>query len=221
MSVLEMTKKFEKKFSGKHIIKMNTKTVRELKSIAKDKGLHGYYKLKKADLVALLLEQSSEEMPTSPRRASGKERRRALPVKIISSPQEMDKFEKEEMKKSRPMIKKRLNEWYNWLVDYVPKPIKNAVSKAFSRAKNSILGLYGGAKKTLKDIVEKEAEEEQQEEEDVDLTPHEHEKVLKGAYRCFVIPGIPKTDSDSYFDQTKQHIKTLIENQLKEIGSYG
>ena len=48
-----------------------------------------------------------------------------------------------------------------WLVDYVPKSIKNAVSKAFSRAKNSILGLYGGAKKTLKDIVEKEAEEEQ------------------------------------------------------------
>ena len=52
---------------------MNTKTVRELRSIAKDKGLHGYYKLKKADLVALLLEQSSEEIPTSPPRASGKE----------------------------------------------------------------------------------------------------------------------------------------------------
>ena len=219
MSVLEMTKKFEKKFSGKHIIKMNTKTVRELKSIAKDKGLHGYYKLKKADLVALLLEQSSEEMPTSPPRASGKERRRALPVKIISSPQEMDEFEKEEMKKSRPMIKNRLNEWYNWLVDYVPKPIKNAVSKAFSRAKNSILGLYGGAKKTLKDIVEKEAEEEQQQEEDVDLTPHEHERALKGAYKSFVMSGVPKIDVDRYFDQTKPHIKTLIKNQLKEMGS--
>ena len=38
---------------------MNTKTIRELKSIAKDKGLRGFYKLKKADLLALLLEQSS------------------------------------------------------------------------------------------------------------------------------------------------------------------
>ena len=139
MSVLEITKKFEKSFSGKHIIKMNTKTVRELRSIAKDKGLHGYYKLKKADLVALLLEQSSEEMPAPPPRASGKEERRALPVKIISSPQEMDEFEKEEMKKSRPVVKNRLNEWYDWLFDYAPKPIKSAVSKAFSRAKNSIL----------------------------------------------------------------------------------
>ena len=101
-----MTKKIEKNFSGKHIIKMNPKTVRQLRSIAKDKDLHGYHKLKKADLVALLLEQSSEEMPTSPARASGKEIRRARPVKIISSPQEMNEFEKEEMKKSRPVVKK-------------------------------------------------------------------------------------------------------------------
>ena len=33
-----------------------------------------------------------------------------------------------------------------------------------------------------------------------------------------MIPGPPKTDIDSYFDQTKPHIKTLIENQLKEMG---
>ena len=83
-----------------------------------------------------------------------------------------------------------------------------------------MLGLYGGAKKTLKDIVGKEAEEEQQqeEEEDFDLTPNEHERALKGAYRHFEIAGVPKTDIDSYFDQAKPHIKTLIENQLKEMG---
>ena len=34
-----------------------------------------------------------------------------------------------------------------------------------------------------------------------------------------MIPGLPKTGIDSYFDQTKLHIKTLIENQLKEMGS--
>ena len=57
---------------------MNTKTVPELKSIAKNKGLRDFYKLKKADLLVLLLEQSSEEMPTSPSSASGKEETRAL-----------------------------------------------------------------------------------------------------------------------------------------------
>ena len=33
------------------------------------------------------------------------------------------------------------------------------------------------------------------------------------------MPGALKTDIDSYFGQTKPHMKTLIENQLKEMGS--
>ena len=162
---------------------MNTKTVRELRSIAKDKGLHGYYKLKKDELFALLLEKSAEEMPTPAPRSKGKKRRPVAPVKIIPSPQE----------------------------------IKNAANKAFSKVKNSMLELHDSAKKTLKDYVEGEARKEnQEEEEDVDLTPHEHERALKGAYRSFVIPGTPKAEIDSYFDQTKPRIN---KNQLKEMGS--
>ena len=85
---------------------------------------------------------------------------------------------------------------------------------------NRMMENMGYGRERLKDIVEKEAEEkQQQEEEGVDLTPHEHKRALKGAYRNFVIPGAPKTDIDSYFDQTKLHIKTLIKNQLKEMGS--
>ena len=198
---------------------MNTKTIRELKSIAKDKGLRGFYKLKKADLLALLLEQLSAEMTTPPPKSKGRERRRALPVKIIPSPQEMDEFEKEEMKKSRPVVESRLSRLHKWLDDYVPKPIKRSVDEAVIRLKNTIRRLYDGAKKTLKNIVEKEVEEEQQQKEDVDLTPPEHERASKGAYRSFMIPGRPKIDVDSYFDQAKPHIKALIENQLKKMGS--
>ena len=59
-------------------------------------------------------------------------------------------------------------------------------------------------KKPLKGDVEAECEKEnQEEEENVDLMLHEHEIALKGAYRSFVIPGIPKTDS--YFGQTKDN----------------
>ena len=34
-----------------------------------------------------------------------------------------------------------------------------------------------------------------------------------------MLPGAPKTGIDSYFDQTKPHIKTLIKSQLNEMGS--
>ena len=56
-------------------------------------------------LIALLSEQSAEEVLTTAPRASEKERRPVLPVKIISSPQEMDEFEKEEMKRNRLVVK--------------------------------------------------------------------------------------------------------------------
>ena len=80
---------------------------------------------------------------------------------------------------------------------------------------------YG--RQRLKDIVKKEAEEEakeqQQEEKGINLTPHEHERALKGAYRSFVIRVTPKAYIDSYTDQVKPHIETLIEDQLKEMQS--
>ena len=95
------------------MIKLNTKTVRELRSITKNKGLRGYYKLKKDDLIALLLEQPAEEMSTPPPRSKGKKRRSVLPVKIIPNPQEMDEFEKQEMKKTRPVVKNKLSELYD------------------------------------------------------------------------------------------------------------
>ena len=67
----------------------------------------------------------------------------------------------------------------------------------------------------------KKAEEEgrQQQEEDIDLTPHEHKRALRTAYRSFVMPGKPKTNIDGYFDQAETHIGTIIENQLKEMRS--
>ena len=65
------------------------------------------------------------------------------------------------MKKSKPVVKNKLNEWHNWLDDHIPKPIKNAVDEAFLRLKNSILRLYDGVKKTLKGKTE----------DNTDLTP--------------------------------------------------
>ena len=68
----------------------------------------------------------------------------------------------------------------------------------------------------MKSDVKREAKKEnQKEEEDIDLALHEHERVLKGAYRIFVITSATKTDVYSNFDQTKPHIKTLIKNQLR------
>ena len=55
-------------------------------------------------------------------------------------------FEQQEMSKSRPQVKNKLNERYNWLVSHVPNPIKDTVSRPFKAAKVKIMGLYKSLK---------------------------------------------------------------------------
>ena len=58
-----------------------------------------------------------------------------------------------------------------------------SIRETTSFLSNRMTKNMGYGQERLTDIVEKEAEEEQQqeEEEDIDLTPHEHERALKGA----------------------------------------
>ena len=76
--------------------------------------------------------------------------------------------------------------------------------------------MYDGAIKTLRDIVEKEAEQEQQQEEDVDLTPHEHGRALKGAYRSFMMPGRSKTDVEIDLPKLSKTKKVVINPRNKD-----
>ena len=55
---------------------------------------------------------------------------------------EMDIFEQQEMSKSRPQVKSKLNKWYDWLINYLSKPIKDGASKAFKTFKDKVMGLY-------------------------------------------------------------------------------
>ena len=92
----------------------------ELKSLARDRGLRNYSRMRKAELIALLQNSGTPEGPRAP--AS---RIRPPPPppptrtwKPIDdrkprkpSSQEMDIFEQQEMSKSRPQVKTKLNKW--------------------------------------------------------------------------------------------------------------
>ena len=71
---------------------MNTKTIHELRSIAKDNALRGYYKLKKADLVSrrnagVTTQEQGEDNPKPSRNGSirkGKDEKEQTGGKKIS-----------------------------------------------------------------------------------------------------------------------------------------
>ena len=94
----------------------------ELKSLAREHRLRGYSRMRKAELVALL--QNSPPPGQSRTSISPTPHTRPPPPPQMStwepiddrkprkpSPQEMDIFEQQEISKSRPQVKTKLNKW--------------------------------------------------------------------------------------------------------------
>ena len=182
----------------------------ELKSLARDRGLRGYSRMRKAELVALLQnshppgQSRASTSPTPPTQTWEPidDRRPRKP-----SPQEMDIFEQQEMSKSRPQVKTKLNKWYDWLINYVPKPIKDGASKAFKTFKDKVMGLYNR--------VTGSTGNETRIKEPKPFKPIELEQAFGGAYRSYRINGKPKLDVDTFFNRIRKELIELIERELK------
>ena len=125
----------------------------EFKSLAREHRLRCYSRMRKAELVALL--QNSPPPGQSHASTSPTLHTRPPPPPQMStwepiddrkprkpSPQEMDIFEQQEISKSRPQVKTKLNKWHDWLINHVPKPIKDGASKAFKTFRDKVIGLY-------------------------------------------------------------------------------
>ena len=132
----------------------------ELKALVRDRGLRNYSRLRRAELVALLQNNPPpapwipvpwRPSPPPPQMSTWEPMDdrlrpdRPAPRRLRQpSPQEMDIFEQQEMSKSRRQVKNKLNDWYDWLVNHVPKTVKDKASRAFKTFKDKIMGLYNG-----------------------------------------------------------------------------
>ena len=191
----------------------------ELKALARDCGLRNYSQMRKAELVALL----QNNPPPGQSRAS------AAPTPCIRppppppptrtweliddrkprkpSPQEMDIFKQQEISKSRPQVKTKLNKWYDWLINHVPKPIKDDASKAFKTFKDKVMGLYNRVTGSAgSETIIKESKP---------FKPIDLQQAFGGAYRSYRINGRPKIDVDTFFNRIGKRLIELIERELK------
>ena len=125
----------------------------------------------------------------------------------------MDIFEQQEISKSRPQVKTKLNKWYDWLVNHAPKPIKHGASKAFKTFKDKVMGLYNR--------VTGSAGNETRIKEPKPFKPIELEQAFGGAYRSYRVNGRPKIDVDTFFDRIRKRLIELIERELKKQNSAG
>ena len=185
----------------------------ELKSLARDRGLRNYSQMRKAELLALLWNNGIPKGPRAPTPRT----RPPPPTQTWEpiddrrlrklSPQEMDIFEQQEMSKSRPQVKNKLNKWYNWLINHVPKPIKDGASKAFKTFKDKVMGLYNRVTGSTGNETRIKGPKP--------LKPIELEEAFGGAYRSYRINGRPKIDVDTFFNRIGKRLLELIERELK------
>ena len=168
----------------------------ELKSLARERGLRNYSRMRRlVELVALL---RNNGIPEGPRAPTPRTRPPPPPPPTQTwepiddrrprkpSPQEMDIFEQQEMSKSQPQVKGKLNKWYDWLINHVPKPIKDGVSRAFKTFKDKVMGLYDRvAGSTQWRTGPSTAERGAASTEPKSFKPIELEQAFRGAYRSY------------------------------------
>ena len=191
----------------------------ELKSLARERRLSDYSRMRKVEVVALLQNnpppgQSHASTSPTPHTRPPPPPQPTQTWEPIddrrprkSSPQEMHIFEQQEISKSRPQVKKKLNKWYDWLTNHVPKPIKDGASKAFKTFKEKVMGLYNR--------VTGSAGNEMRIKEPKPFKPIELEQAFGGAYRSYRINGRPKIDVDTFFNRIGKRLIELIERELK------
>ena len=175
--------------------------VPELKALARDRGLKNYSRMRRAELVALL--QNNLRPTPTPRTTPVPWRAPPPPPQMSTwepindrfrpdrlalqrprqpTRQEMDIFEQQEISKSRPQVKSKLNNWYDWLVNRVTSTIKDGTSRAFKTFKDKIMGLYNGITGSIANQVQRSTE------------PEPIEREFGGSYKSYRINGRPRMD---------------------------
>ena len=97
------------------------------------------------------------------------------------------------MSKSRPQVKSKLNKSYDWLINHVPKPIKDGTSKAFGTFKDKVMGLYNRVTgSTQRSAGPSTAERGTASAEPKPFKPLELEQAFNGAYRSYRIGEPPR-----------------------------
>ena len=157
--------------------------VAELNALAREGGLKGYSRMRKYALLNLIRDwevqegpRHAERQPTRPNQTQS--------VRFRPTQQEMDIFEQQEMSKSRPQVKSKLNDWYDRLINHVPKTVKDGASRAFKTFKDKIMGLYNGITGSTANQTQLKGHQSREPEP---FNPIELEQAFNGAYRSYKV----------------------------------
>ena len=178
---------------------MEKQSVKELKALAKDRGIKGYYKMRKAELIDVLEEES--EIFYSANDQSIPE------VDIpIPTPSRITQIKNIASNVAAP-VKSVINRFTGWLLNYIPEPIKNVVNERVENLKERVNSIFRRQEEVSKPIEDVNSQDEDH------LTPKEYKTAIKGYFKTFRVNGIDGMDEKTFMNSVKPRVIDLIESK--------
>ena len=188
---------------------MENLNIKQLKKLAKEQSIKGYYKMRKAELIKAL---SPEEdlidlgkdagnirQPTSNKSPSNVIDQPIpeinIPILRPTNPSKVSQLKNLASKAAKP-VKREINKFANWIISKVPEPIKKTVNKRVESLKETVNHIFKRYD---------------------NLTPKEHKTAIKGYFKTFRVDGVNGVDPKTFMERVKSRVIDLIKSDSRSL----